>query len=66
MIKDFPCEIADGLYVLGNRHFFSFLVIGERHALVEMGVSATALLVAGQLAALGVEPEKVGYHIIPP
>ncbi|MBE3589181.1 MAG: MBL fold metallo-hydrolase [Thermoanaerobacteraceae bacterium] len=65
MDKSFPFELAAGLYVLGNRHFFSFLVTGETHALIEMGVSATAPLVAGQLAALGVDPQKVAYLVVP-
>ena len=66
MSNVFPREIAEGLFVLGNRHFFTFLVIGnEHHALVETGVSATAPLVAGQLAELGIDREKIRYLVIP-
>ncbi|MGB9804370.1 MBL fold metallo-hydrolase, partial [Desulfofundulus sp.] len=64
-LSSFPFEIADGLYVLGNRHFFTFLATGETHALIELGVSATAPLVAEQVAVLGIKPEKVGYLVVP-
>jgi glyoxylase-like metal-dependent hydrolase (beta-lactamase superfamily II) len=65
MISSFPFELADGLYVLGNKHFFTFLAIGETHALIELGVSATAPLVVAQMAVLGIKPEKVGYLVVP-
>lgn len=63
--KKLPYKIANGLYVLGNDHFFSFLLTGKYYALIEAGVSATAPLVAKQLAILGIEPTKIRYLVVP-
>jgi len=54
----YPVSIHDRLQVLGNPFFHIYLVRGENAtALIEMGVSATADTVIGQLAALQVRPD---------
>ncbi len=65
MLNHFPGKIADGVFALGNRHFFNFLVTGKCHALVELGVSCTAPEVVTQLEELGMEPDKIGYLVVP-
>ena len=62
--ESLPFELATGLYALGDYRFFSFLVTGATHALIEMGISATAPLVADQLKELGVDPGEVAYLVV--
>lgn len=54
----FPKSLAEHLYVLGHSYFQIYLIKGKNaSALVEMGISATADSVIGQLASLGVRPD---------
>jgi 2-aminobenzoylacetyl-CoA thioesterase len=54
----YPISIHDRLQVLGNHFFQMYLVRGNNAtALIEMGVSATADTVIGQLAAFKVRPD---------
>lgn len=62
---EFPLQIAEGVHVLGNKHFMSYLIAGEECALVELGVSATAPAVARQLADLGIDPARIRYLVVP-
>lgn len=56
--RHYPVFINDRLQVLGHQFFHVYLVRGENaSALIEMGVSATADTVIGQLAALNVRPD---------
>jgi len=64
MTENFPWEVAKGVYVLGNRHFFSFLLCGSSLALVEVGISSTAPLVVEQIKALGMAPADIGYLVV--
>jgi glyoxylase-like metal-dependent hydrolase (beta-lactamase superfamily II) len=58
-IKDmYPEKINDCLWLLGNKYFHHYLIVGEKSsALVEMGISATAGLVQEQLWSISTEPD---------
>ena len=54
----YPFFVHDRLQVLGHPFFHFYLIRGENaSALIEMGVSATADTVIGQLAALNIRPD---------
>jgi glyoxylase-like metal-dependent hydrolase (beta-lactamase superfamily II) len=56
--RHYPLFIHDRLQVLGHPFFHVYLVRGKNaSALIEMGVSATADTVVGQLAALNMRPD---------
>ena len=51
-------SVDERLRVLGHRYFHIYLIEGKgASALVEMGISATADMVIGQLSQLGVRPD---------
>ncbi|HUH65953.1 MAG TPA: MBL fold metallo-hydrolase [Syntrophales bacterium] len=51
-------QLDERLRVLGHPYFHIYLIRGkERSALVEMGISATADIVIGQLSSIGVRPD---------
>jgi 2-aminobenzoylacetyl-CoA thioesterase len=55
---DAPVKLASGLWLLGNSYFNIYLVQGDNaSALIELGVTATADEVAGQLSKLSVVPD---------
>jgi len=56
--RSYPIFIHDRLQVLGHPFFHVYLVRGKNaSALIEMGVSATADTVVGQLAVLNMRPD---------
>ncbi len=56
--RSYPVVVHDRLQVLGHPFFHVYLVRGTNaSALIEMGVSATADTVVGQLAALNIRPD---------
>ena len=57
-------RVSDKVYLLGDPYYQVYLVRGERCALVESGLSYTALLVLAQLAELGISPAEIDYLII--
>ncbi len=53
-----PEKLADGLWLLGNSYFNLYLAKGDKaSALMEMGVSATAVEIANQLDKIGAAPD---------
>lgn len=58
MTGNYPIQISDSLWVLGNHFFNHYLIAGSQAAaLVEMGMSATVDRLIGQLEGIGVEPD---------
>jgi glyoxylase-like metal-dependent hydrolase (beta-lactamase superfamily II) len=54
----FPLSLHKHLFILGHPYFHVYLIKGKNaSALVETGISATADVVIGQLASLGVRPD---------
>lgn len=54
----------DSFTVLGTQHFPSFLIKGDRYALIETGISCSAALVIQQFQDLGLDPRLVEYLLI--
>jgi 2-aminobenzoylacetyl-CoA thioesterase len=51
-------SLTENLYILGHPYFHVYLIKGKRaSALVEMGISATANDILGQLASMDVRPD---------
>lgn len=56
----FPMQLTDRLWVLGNDLFNLYAIVGSNaSALIEVGISATADLVIGQLQAISVSPDLI-------
>lgn len=64
MLMNHPRKITEGVYLVGNHFFRSYLVRGEICALVEAGVTWSAPQVVKQLEELGMAPEELQYLII--
>jgi glyoxylase-like metal-dependent hydrolase (beta-lactamase superfamily II) len=60
----YPGKITECVYLVGNHYFRSYLVRGEICALIEAGVTWSALQVVSQLAELGIAPEELQYLVI--
>ena len=56
--------IEDSVIILGTQHFKSYLIKGERYALIEAGISCSASLVLQQFNNLGLDPRKLEYILI--
>ncbi len=54
----------DSLIVLGTQHFPSFLIKGDRYALIETGISCSAVLAIQQFQDLGLDPCRVEYLLV--
>lgn len=65
MIKAYPQQISNSVYLLGNKYFKSYLVQGEKCALVEGGVSWSAPDLVQQLGGMGITNVDLQYLIIP-
>ena len=64
MTDSFLKKVADKVYQLGDPYYQTYLVRGEKCALVETGLSYTVPKVVTRLAELGISPEEVRYLVI--
>jgi len=57
-------RIHDSFTILGTQHFPSYLIKGDRYALIETGISCSAALAIQQFHDLGLDPRLVEYLLI--
>lgn len=57
---DYPQRLTEQIFILGNHHFSTYLVIGKRiSVLIEPGISSTANEVIDQIKSLGIDPSSM-------
>jgi glyoxylase-like metal-dependent hydrolase (beta-lactamase superfamily II) len=64
LLKKFPYQLTENIYVLGNPYFFTYLVKDKPCALLDLNISGAVPLILQQLHELGVSPSEIGYLAI--
>jgi glyoxylase-like metal-dependent hydrolase (beta-lactamase superfamily II) len=64
MKRQFPCQLTENLYVLGENLFLTYLLKGDTCALLDLGASGTAPLIVEQLRYLGVRAGQVEHLVV--
>jgi glyoxylase-like metal-dependent hydrolase (beta-lactamase superfamily II) len=59
-----PAQIEEKIFLLGTHHFNSYLILGERYALIEAGVSCSAPYIIKQFEELGLDPQRLAYIMV--
>jgi glyoxylase-like metal-dependent hydrolase (beta-lactamase superfamily II) len=57
---NYPQRVSERIYILGTRHFLSYLIKGDRiTVLIEPGISSTAKQIPDQIISLGLDPSRI-------
>ncbi len=65
MSDAYPFKLSDTIHIAGDRYFHVYVIeTDDGCILFETGVCATAKKVIGQIASLGIDPDRVKYIVV--